>query len=228
VDVIGIDAYYDVDGPDLGSKVRAWQKHIAVGQSLHQQYKKPVAFTEIGYCSGHCKRTHTPSSADYASHAEHYQAVFEAFRNVTYSYTHGDSGGGDASGWFLGSFWWNVRAPMHNSRCVPAAILRLLCLGDHSSGDFNLINLTSVVRSVEHGRPQTARDHRRLPNAAVEASGSHSTEVLPGDYTAARAPGRRRAMHGGRGLHVLSVGRGQEIKCAARLWLLLLARTERD
>ena len=145
MDVIGIDAYYSVDGPDLGSKVRAWQKHIALGQSLHQQYKKPVAFTEIGYCSGHCKRTHTPSSADYAAHAEHYQAVFEAFRNVTYSYTHGDSGGGggDASGWFLGSFWWNVRAPMLTSRCFSSAASACLLLS--SSGCLLIAHARRII-----------------------------------------------------------------------------------
>ena len=108
VDVIGIDAYYNVDGPDLGGKVHAWRSHLALGARLHQQYGKLVAFTEIGYCSGHCKRTHTPTPADYATHAEHYTAVFEALRNVTYSVSGG--GGGGSSGWFLGSFWWNVRA----------------------------------------------------------------------------------------------------------------------
>ena len=103
MDVIGIDGYYDVDGPDLGSKVLAWRKYLELASRLHQQYNRPIVFTEIGYCSGHCKRTHKPSRADYATHAEHYQAVFEAFRNVTYSGTSGN-------GWFLGSFWWNVRA----------------------------------------------------------------------------------------------------------------------
>ena len=102
MDVIGIDGYYDVDGPDLGSKVLAWSEHLELGARLHQQYNRSIIFTEIGYCSGLCKRTHTPSRTDYAAHAEHYQAVFEAFRNVTYS-------GSSGNGWFLGSFWWNVR-----------------------------------------------------------------------------------------------------------------------
>ena len=65
------------------------------------------------------------------------------------------------------------------------------------------------MRAVEHGRPQTPGNHRRLPNSAVEAGGSHSTEVLPRDYTAAPTHGRRRAVHGGRRLHVLRAGGGR-------------------
>ena len=65
----------------LGGKVAAWKPHIALGAKLSRQYRKPVAFTEVGYCSGHCKRSHRPSSGDYQTHAQHYQALFEAFRN---------------------------------------------------------------------------------------------------------------------------------------------------
>ena len=82
-----------MDGPDLGAKVAAWKPHIALGAKLSRQYRKPVAFTEVGYCSGHCKRSHDPSPSDYQTHAQHYQALFEAFRNE--------------SDWFLGAFWWN-------------------------------------------------------------------------------------------------------------------------
>jgi hypothetical protein len=80
--------YYRVDGDTLGAKVAAWAPHVALTAKLHQQYKKPVCFTEIGYCSGHCSRTHAPSAADYTTHAEQYEAVFEAFRNHSPSPRH--------------------------------------------------------------------------------------------------------------------------------------------
>jgi hypothetical protein len=92
VDVIGFDAYYHVDGSTLRAKVDAWKPFIELAADLHSQYNKPIAYTEIGYCSGHCSRSHRPSAANYATHAQHYEAVFEAFRNYD---------------WFLGSFWWN-------------------------------------------------------------------------------------------------------------------------
>ena len=86
-----------------------------MGARLHWQYGKQVLFTEIGYCSGHCSRTHTPSGADYATQAQHYEAVFEAFRNVSVlAAEHGNDGDNGptnsrsrSSRWFLGSFWWN-------------------------------------------------------------------------------------------------------------------------
>jgi hypothetical protein len=46
------------------------------------RYSRPIAYTEIGYCSGKCSRTHTPSGANYERHAMQYTAVFEAFRGV--------------------------------------------------------------------------------------------------------------------------------------------------
>lgn len=92
VDLIGIDAYYGIDGETVAEKVLGWAGPKALGAKLHAQYNRPVAYTEIGYCSGECSRDHTPSVADYARHAVQYTAVFEAFRDVP---------------WFAGSFWWN-------------------------------------------------------------------------------------------------------------------------
>eukprot|EP01052_Picozoa_sp_SAG31_P001026 SAG31_NODE_33_length_32018_cov_69.763088_10_plen_511_part_00 len=122
VDVIGIDAYYNVDGYNLGDMVEAWQPYVERARQLHEQYNKPVLFTEIGYCSGHCSRAHVPVSSDYAAHAQHYEAVFEAFRNASVVGGSGQQfrmnpGSYEPesnapqlrleSGWFLGSFWWN-------------------------------------------------------------------------------------------------------------------------
>ena len=52
-----------------------------------------MVFTEVGYCSGRCKRDHTPDAAGCQKHAYHYSALLEAFRNEC--------------AWFLGSVWWN-------------------------------------------------------------------------------------------------------------------------
>lgn len=94
VDVIGIDAYYPIAGATLAEMVYSWQQYVALAKQLSDAYGgKPVAYTEIGYCSGQCSRNHTPDAADDVAHALHYQAVLEAFR------------GTDA--WFLGVFWWN-------------------------------------------------------------------------------------------------------------------------
>ena len=74
--------------------IYSWQTYIKLAKQLSDMYNnKPVAYTEIGYCSGECSRHHMPTIADYNDHALHYQAVLEAFRNT-----------GD---WFLGVFWWN-------------------------------------------------------------------------------------------------------------------------
>lgn len=76
----------------VAEMVYGWGGPISIARALHSKYKKPVAYTEIGMCSGKCARTHTPSSVDYYHHAAQYQAVFEAFREESY---------------FLGCFWWN-------------------------------------------------------------------------------------------------------------------------
>lgn len=156
-----------MDGPDLGSKVLAWRKHLELGARLHRQYNKLIVFTEIGYCSGHCKRTHTPSPADYATHAEHYLAVFEAFRNVTYS-------GSGANGWFLGSFWWNVRVhrALRTHSLTFAMQTHPFKRASHLSST-TFCNMTYWVlvwllvgsrmlvgsHAVEHGRPPAGSEH---------------------------------------------------------------------
>ena len=92
VDIIGIDAYYAINGATLPEMMESWQQPLALARRLHKQHGKPVLYTEIGYCSGQCSRTHTPTTPDYYRHALQYQAVFEAFRNEQY---------------FYGAFWWN-------------------------------------------------------------------------------------------------------------------------
>ena len=94
VDVIGVDAYWSLDGSALPELVGSWQPHVSSLRALSTRFGgMPVALTEIGYCSGQCSRDHTPSAADYAAHKTHYEAVFEAFRG--------------SEAWFQGAFWWN-------------------------------------------------------------------------------------------------------------------------
>ena len=95
VDVIGIDAYYRVPGDTVAEIVSSWAGPIALAKALHRQYNKPVVYTELGYCSGECSRSHRPSLADYTAHAMHYEAVFEAFREA-------------------GSWWLGVRQLRHH------------------------------------------------------------------------------------------------------------------
>ena len=92
VDIIGIDAYYSTPGHTAAEMVYSWQTPQKIARGLHQKYGKPILYTEIGMCSGGCRRDRIPTAADLAWHATKYEAVFEAFRGESY---------------FLGSFWWN-------------------------------------------------------------------------------------------------------------------------
>merc|ERR1712224_1110097 len=79
-------------GDTLEELVASWKPYVELAFDLHSMYNRPVAYTEIGYCSGQCSRNHVPSTVDYTAHALKYEAVFEAFRGKD---------------WFLGAFWWN-------------------------------------------------------------------------------------------------------------------------
>lgn len=93
LDIIGMDAYFVLNGTSVQELVKQWAVYKAWAKGVSQKYLKPVVFTEIGYCSGQCSRTHTGSQMDAAQQARHYQALFEAMRGE--------------EAWFLGAFWWN-------------------------------------------------------------------------------------------------------------------------
>jgi len=93
VDVIGIDAYYNLNWGTLAELVESWKPYIELAQELHKNFSRPVVYTEVGFCSGNCKRDHRPSEKAYADQALDYESTFLAFRG------HED--------WFLGGFWWN-------------------------------------------------------------------------------------------------------------------------
>lgn len=54
LDYIGIQAYFPLtkmENPDLKTIENGWDKHLLELEQVHQQYKKPILFTEIGYKS---------------------------------------------------------------------------------------------------------------------------------------------------------------------------------
>ena len=96
LDIIGMDAYFVLNGTTVDDIVAQWSEYKSFAKEVSAKHdNKPVVFTEIGYCSGHCSRDHAASEADYEQQARHYEAVFEAFRGED---------------WFLGAFWWNWNA----------------------------------------------------------------------------------------------------------------------
>jgi hypothetical protein len=54
LDYIGIQAYFPltkVENPDLETIEKGWDKHLLELEQVHEQYGKPILFTEIGYKS---------------------------------------------------------------------------------------------------------------------------------------------------------------------------------
>ena len=93
LDVIGVDLYDQIAGDTVEEMVKSWQPYLKILESMHRQYRRPVLFSEIGYCSGtHCDRAHNATPAALQRQADHYEALFLA------------AAGKD---WILGAFWWN-------------------------------------------------------------------------------------------------------------------------
>eukprot|EP01016_Furgasonia_blochmanni_P020072 TRINITY_DN2237_c0_g2_i1.p1 TRINITY_DN2237_c0_g2~~TRINITY_DN2237_c0_g2_i1.p1 ORF type:complete len:408 (-),score=62.56 TRINITY_DN2237_c0_g2_i1:167-1390(-) len=95
VDIIGIDAYYPIV-PDnasatLDDYMSAWELYFPRFVNLTKTFNRPLIFSEIGYCSGVCKRNYKPNATEQTMQARHYQAVLEVFQDQDY---------------FEGMFWW--------------------------------------------------------------------------------------------------------------------------
>jgi hypothetical protein len=75
LDVIGINAYYDIPGGGgFAAMVHAWEEHKSKARALHRQFgNKPVVYTEVGFCSGECKGQRSGSSQETQLHALRYQ-----------------------------------------------------------------------------------------------------------------------------------------------------------
>lgn len=96
VDIIGSDFYYDIPGDNVAEMVFSLQSLIKDMKELSTKFNRNVTFTEIGYCSGHCSRTHKPNVNDFEKHAMHYQAILAAMSPTQ-----------KKNQWFMGAFWWN-------------------------------------------------------------------------------------------------------------------------
>ncbi|KAH3757695.1 glycoside hydrolase family 5 protein [Pelomyxa schiedti] len=108
VDIIGVDAYYPIDGTTLDEMVASWAPILDSLVPFVLKFSKSLIFTEIGYCSGNCQRSYTPNEEDYQLQATYYEAVFVATQ------------GRD---WFKGVFWWNwdtdAALPLDDSCLTP-------------------------------------------------------------------------------------------------------------
>ncbi len=54
LDYIGIQAYFplaDVNDPDLNQLIKGWNNIIPAIENVQKRFKKPILFTEIGYCN---------------------------------------------------------------------------------------------------------------------------------------------------------------------------------
>ncbi|GAM18788.1 hypothetical protein SAMD00019534_019630, partial [Acytostelium subglobosum LB1] len=105
VDIIGVDAYYPLvpENPNatLADMVEYWKiimyKGINNGEeemstslyNLTVFWKKPMIFTELGYCSGQCV---TGPGINLGLQDEQFESVFQAFADIP---------------WFEGVHWWN-------------------------------------------------------------------------------------------------------------------------
>ena len=93
VDVIGVDFYDPIAGSTLAEMAAAWAPVLARFERMSRRWGRPLVFTEIGYCSGACDRSHAASPLDLETQARHYEALLLASEG--------------SAGWLLGAFWWN-------------------------------------------------------------------------------------------------------------------------
>lgn len=107
VDLIGLSAYYPVaDGPGANaeSMLARWNEVKPKLRGLHERFKKPIVFVEIGCrpASGCAampwdfEHTHLPF--DEEEQANFYQSALEAFWEEP---------------WFAGYFWWDWKAKLY-------------------------------------------------------------------------------------------------------------------
>jgi hypothetical protein len=98
LDAIGVDAYYSLTqsyNPTVTELVNAWQPIVTMLGELSDRWRRPVIFTEIGYQSlagtNQMSSKVDTSTLDLQEQANCYQAVFEAFKGIS---------------WWRGVFWW--------------------------------------------------------------------------------------------------------------------------
>lgn len=105
VDVIGISAYYALttkDDTSIEKMKEVWKSKEEVFEKVHNLYKKPIVFAEIGvrsekYCTNYpwdsLERDEYPVAED--EQADFYESCMQTYW---------------AQPWFKGYFWWDWRA----------------------------------------------------------------------------------------------------------------------
>ena len=95
VDVIGVDAYWPIAGSTAGEMLASWQPILRRLKALSDAVRRPIVFTEIGYCARNCSReAPAPSASDLQWQADHYEAALRAV------------GSGGSGSWLRGLFFW--------------------------------------------------------------------------------------------------------------------------
>lgn len=100
VDLIGVDAYYPlatVNNPTPAQLAAAWAPIVSDLEALHNQWNKPIIFTEVGYRSINGAAQHPwdwqiGATVDLQEQSDLYQALLTAIYNKS---------------WFQGIFWWD-------------------------------------------------------------------------------------------------------------------------
>jgi hypothetical protein len=100
LDYIGVDAYYPlttVNDPTLADLKAAWERPIAILETLHHRYDKPIILTEIGYRSVDGANRQPwdwakSGAVDLQEQADSYHAVLDSLW---------------ARPWLAGIYWWN-------------------------------------------------------------------------------------------------------------------------
>ena len=96
LDYIGVDAYYlsiftKEYRFNLSTIETIFDNHINKLRNLSATYKKDVIITEIGFCSGNCKRNETITPYDHFLQAEFYHWFYKSFAKEKF---------------IKGFFWW--------------------------------------------------------------------------------------------------------------------------
>ena len=100
LDYIGVDAYYpltDKNNPTVAELEAAWEQPIAILETLHNRYKKPIILTEIGYRSVDGANRQpwewgASGQVDGQEQADSYQAALQSLWGQP---------------WLAGLYWWN-------------------------------------------------------------------------------------------------------------------------
>ena len=177
LDYIGISAYFPLsnsNSPSVSDMIATWQNTwLPQIRSFHQQYNKPVLFSEIGYRSASIAALapfdYSLGSADLQQQANCYEATLNAWANIS---------------WFAGVAFWDWSANPHISggntdytvQNKPAYNILALGFGSRSA-------LESTPTPTTSTPPASA-----TLSASMSATSVPTTATIPG-ATATLPPG---------------------------------------